>query len=179
MYEFHYEKIRKWYGDKASLLFTDTDSFCYKLETNDLYKDLRQHKSHFDFSGYPTNHELYSARNKKVIGKWKDELNGRILTQFIGLSAKMYSMMGQDFNLQKAKGVKKNVIRQNLRHSVFKRVLRRQSKLFCEMKFIRSYRHTVYSVKVRKTGMHAFDSKRYILKDGVSTLSYGHYRISK
>lgn len=37
----------------------------------------------FDTSDYPANHPLYSTRNKKVIGKMKDELNGVPITQFI------------------------------------------------------------------------------------------------
>ena len=40
MAKFHYEKVRKWYGEKAKLLFTDTDSFCYQIFTHDLYKPL-------------------------------------------------------------------------------------------------------------------------------------------
>ena len=40
MWEFHYNHIKKIYGSKAKLLFTDTDSFCYEITTKDIYKDM-------------------------------------------------------------------------------------------------------------------------------------------
>jgi len=79
MAKFHYEKVGKWYEEKANFLFTDTDSFCYQIFTHDLYEDLIKHTKHFDLSEYPRDHFLNSNKNKKVLGKWKDELNGKLL----------------------------------------------------------------------------------------------------
>ncbi|GBO33352.1 hypothetical protein AVEN_62208-1 [Araneus ventricosus] len=73
------------YGDKARLLFTDTDSLCYEITTGDLNKDLERMKQYFDFSDYPRDHPLYSDENKKKIGYFKDELNGQPCLEFIGL----------------------------------------------------------------------------------------------
>ena len=42
-------------------------------------------KNYFDLSDYPKDHPLYDTINKKVIGKFKDEANGKIITEFIGL----------------------------------------------------------------------------------------------
>ncbi|GBN41880.1 hypothetical protein AVEN_198612-1 [Araneus ventricosus] len=86
MYEFHYNVILKKYGDKAQLLFTDTDSLCYEITTGDLNNDFEKVKNYFDFSDYPKDHSLYSDENKKKIGYFKDELNGQPCFEFVGLS---------------------------------------------------------------------------------------------
>ena len=73
MYDFHYNVIKKKYGEKAKLLFTDTDSLCYHIETEDIYEDMKQMLDLFDFSDYPENHSLYSTLNKKIQGMFKNE----------------------------------------------------------------------------------------------------------
>ena len=78
MYQFHYDYVRPKWGDRAELCFTDTDSLTYHIRTEDVYTDIAEDSSRFDFSDYPTNHPLFSETNKKVIGKFKDELNGNI-----------------------------------------------------------------------------------------------------
>lgn len=72
MYDCHFNFVKKNYGKKAKLLFTDTDSLCYEIETNDVYKDFWKHKNRFDFSDYPEESPYHDKTNKKVIGKMKD-----------------------------------------------------------------------------------------------------------
>ena len=91
MYDFHYNHIRKHYGCKAKLLFTDTDSLMYRLHTPDAYKDAMKFASKFDTSGYSKDSPFYDATNKKVIGKMEDEADGVPIREFIGLRSKMYS----------------------------------------------------------------------------------------
>ena len=77
MYEFHYNYIKPKYGDKAKLLFTDTDSLMYEIETEDFYKDISADvKDRFDTSNYPDNHPsgITAGINKKVLGMFKDEV---------------------------------------------------------------------------------------------------------
>ena len=76
MYDFHYNFIKNKYGNKAKLLFTDTDSLCHEIETNDVYQDFCNNKNKFDNSDYPENSQFYDKSNKKVIGKFKDEASG-------------------------------------------------------------------------------------------------------
>ena len=71
MYDFHYNYIKKKYNDKVKLLFTDTDSLTYEIETEDVYKDFWSDKDKFDNSEYPENSPFFDKSNKKVIGKFK------------------------------------------------------------------------------------------------------------
>ena len=91
MYDFHYNYIKQEYNNKAKLLFTDTDSLTYEIQTKDVYKDFFKDKNKFDFSDYQENSKFYDKTNKKVIGKFKDEAAGQTITEFIGLRSKMYS----------------------------------------------------------------------------------------
>ena len=111
MYDFHYNYIQKKYGDRAKLLFTDTDSFTYDIETEVVYKDFWNDKDMFDNSDYPENSPYYCNANKKAIGKFKDEACGVPIVEFIGLKSKMYSHIKSDERGGKtAKSIKKNVI---------------------------------------------------------------------
>jgi len=77
MYEFHYDYIKKTYGDRAKLLFTDTDSLTYHNETENLYADMQlELKKLFDTSNFDPSQFLYSENSKKVVGslRWKPGL---------------------------------------------------------------------------------------------------------
>ena len=93
MYQFHYDVMQPKYGaDNLKKLFTDTDSLCYRITTEDVYKDMATGSwtSEFDFSGYDKSHPLYSTKNKKKAGKMKDENNGIPLVEYVGNRSKMY-----------------------------------------------------------------------------------------
>ena len=130
MFDFHYNFIRKKYGNKAELLFTDTDSLMYLIQTHDVYHDIKKDvKKKFDTSDYLDNHPsgIKTGVNKKVIGKFKDEGAGRQITHFVGLRPKLYSfkveekkeeeekMKGENKGeIVKAKDVKDCVINKSL-----------------------------------------------------------------
>ena len=71
VYELHYNYIhRKFSSERANLLFTDTDSLTYSVETGDIYEEMQTDAAdHFDCSEYPESHVLYSTTNKKQLGK--------------------------------------------------------------------------------------------------------------
>ena len=93
MYDFHYNHIKKKYGDRAQLLFTDTDSLCYDIQTKDFYDDIRNDvPTMYDTSAYPADHPAGLPRvNEKVIGLMKDEAGGRQIEEFVGLRSKLYA----------------------------------------------------------------------------------------
>ena len=73
MYDYYYNKLKKQYGNKCQLLYTDTDSLLIHIETEDVYKDMRNSSELYDTSNFNKHHELFSEDNKKVLGKFKDE----------------------------------------------------------------------------------------------------------
>ena len=184
MYDFHYNFIKAKYGDRAKLLFTDTDSLCYHIQTDDVYQDLYNHKDMFDNSDYSKSSKFYFDENKKVIGKFKDEAAGNPITSFIGHKSKMYSYEvelpgGEIKNNKKAKGVKKNVIKRDLEHEDYLSVLQNSTIRKHKMKTIRSDHHVVSSYEINKISLSCFDDKRYILDDGITSYAYGHVKINK
>ena len=181
MYDYHYNTIKKQYKDRATLLFTDTDSLTYEIETNDIYDDMKKDKQLYDFSDYPKDHPLYDVSNKKVIGKFKDETSSKIITEFVGLRAKMYSFKTDDeHESKKVKGIKKLVVKREIRFNDYKRSLFGSKKGDIQQtttfNTIRSYKHEVYTIEQSKIGLCSFDDKRYLI-DNVNTYVYGHYKI--
>ncbi len=170
MYDFHYNTIKSSYQNKAQLLFTDTDSLCYHITTENIYQDLLSFRNHFDFSDYPVNHILYSLENKKVIGKFKDENNGISPIEFVGLRSKMYSLLMDMGNVkQTMKGIPRHI---HHTHSQYKHVLLSSSNSYCNFKTIRSSRHTVHTYLIHKLALSSFDDKRYIDSDGIKSQPY-------
>ena len=135
----------------------------------------------FDFSEYPTNHPLYSVNNMKVVGKFKDELQGCAMTKFVGLRPKLYSYeygeKGKVMEKNTAKGVKTRVKNSKLTFADYEQSLRTLNVKTVSMNTIRSDHHKVYSISTNKIGLSAFDDKRYICADGISTFSHGHWRV--
>ena len=87
--------LRKYGAEKVKLLFTDNDRLLYQIQT-DVYKDMQEDQDLFDTSEYPPEHFLFSEANKKKIGKFKDENAGEPVLEFVGLRAKMYSMVTEE-----------------------------------------------------------------------------------
>lgn len=176
---FHYNYIKKRYGSKAQLLFTDTDSLCYEIETEDIYADLWQDKNLFDNSDYPKDNKYFSTTNKKVIGKFKDESSSVPITEFIGLRSKMYSYIKENQQVGKtAKGIKKNIIKNQIKHENYKETLFDNKQLYHQMKTIRSENHHLGSYQLNKVSLSCYDDKRYIHKNGISSYAYGHKSIT-
>ena len=183
MYDFHYNYIIPKYGNKAKLLFTDTDSFLYEIETEDFYKDISGDvKDKFDTSEYNEGHPsgIPTGINKKVLGMFKDEAKGKIIKEFVGLRAKLYSyIMEEGEENKKCKGVKKQVVEENITHEDYKTCLLTGKEILRKQNILRSYDHEVYTEEVNKIALSAADDKRYLLKDSFDTLAWGHHRIKK
>ena len=108
MYDFFYNHLKKQYGQRCELLYTDTDSLLLEIKTDDVYKDIKSNENQYDTSDYPKEHPLHSNANKKVLGKMKDECAGTPIAECVCLRPKMYSILKADEKkYQKSKGCKK------------------------------------------------------------------------
>ena len=96
----------------------DTDSFMYHIKTEDFYADIADDvEERFDMSGYDKEdaRPLPIGKNKKVIGLMKDELGGKIMTEFVTLRPKLYSYRNiNEEEVKKCKGIKKCVVKKTL-----------------------------------------------------------------
>ena len=153
MYDFHYNYIKRKYPD-STLLFTNTDSLKYQIQTDNVYEDFYADKHLFDFSGYKKENPFYNDENRKVIGKMKDELNVETKKE----------------EMKKAKGLKKNVVKKDISHQDYVDCLFEERKFMHTMQTIRSFKHQLYTIKQNKVSLSPYDDKRYLLDDGVSSL---------
>ena len=124
MYEFWYDYMKPNYGDNIKLCCMDTDSFIMNIKTEDFYKDIANDvEKRFDTSNYEVDRPLLTGKNKKVIGLMKDELGGRVITEFVALRPKTYSYLTDDFKEdKKAKGTKKCVIKRMIKFNDYKKL---------------------------------------------------------
>ena len=202
MYNFHYNVWMKRFPN-SKLLFTDTDSLTYQVTGHDVYAGMMEFEDMFDFSEYPRDHPLYSDRNMKIAGKFKDECLGQLMLKFIGLRPKLYCFeynrlalfdidddgievevyKPTDTSTQRivlsSKNVGKsikNCVRKLLTIDEYERCMMELKTVPREMKTIRSDAHKLFTYKTNKIALSAFDNKRWIEDDGISTLAYGHYK---
>ena len=89
-----------------------------------MYQNFWNDKDKFDNSDYPESSPYFDNANKKVIGKFKDEAAGVPICEFVGLRSKMYSYIKDNNKGGKtAKGIKKNVIKEDITHEDYKDTL--------------------------------------------------------
>ncbi|KYM96034.1 hypothetical protein ALC62_13312 [Cyphomyrmex costatus] len=169
---------RPLFRDKCKIMYTDTDSLIYHVECDDVYEIIKRDIDRFDTSDYSIDN-AYSIplANKKVPGLMKDENNGAIMTEFIGLRAKMYALRVQGKkDTKKAKGVKSNVVARSITFDDYTRCLNDAIEMTRRQSCIRSKLHEVYTISETKIALSPHDDKRYIVSGSTDTLPWGHYR---
>ena len=173
MYEFYYDFANKLW-EKNELVASDTDSMILNIKTEDVYKDMEKLLDELDTSGYPRDHPLYSEKNKKVIGKFKDELNGKIINEIVFLKSKAYSYTLTDLSEEKKlKGIGKTTINKDIKFDDYKDCLFNTKIKMNKMCTMNSSKHKIFINEVNKISMSPFDDKRYILDNGINTQPFG------
>lgn len=175
LYNFHYSIMKKIYENKIKLCYTDTDSLLYLIYTEDFYKDMKHHIQYFDTSNFQENNIYHIPKaNKQIPGYFKDEMGGDVITEFVGLKAKLYCVNTLNSTIKKAKGVKKPVTKK-LTIDKYRDILKHETTYRDNMYVIRSKNHKLYTQKINKLVLSGNDDKRQIQKEKYNTLPWGHY----
>ena len=123
MYDFHYNYIKSKYGDKAKLLFTDTDSLTYEIETKDVYQTFGMTKTDLIIATIQKTHHILTKQIRKVIGKFKDEAAGVpvcLICRIYDQKCIAY-MKDNDKGGKTAKGIKGRILlTKNIKHEDYK-----------------------------------------------------------
>ena len=176
MYEFWYDYMKPKYGNDVKLCYMDTDSFIMNIKTNDFYEDIANDvENRFDTSNYEVNRPLPKGKNKKIIGLIKDELGGKIITEFVTLRLKTYSYLTDDGKEdKKAKGTKKCIMKMMIKFNDYKKCLLNDEVIFKSQQRFISKKHDVYTENINKIALSNDDDKRIVLLDKITSYSYGY-----
>ena len=150
------------------MLFSDRDSLIYEIKS--FYEEFFKRKDLFDFSNYSKGSKFFNETNKKIIGKMKEEFGGVIVSEFVGLKSKMYSIKkfdGKEHNTAKGVSIATEF-------NKFKDILFNEKVIRHKMKRIQSKKDKLGTYEIDKISLSCFDDKRYVLDDGIYTLSYFH-----
>ena len=176
MYEFwcDYRKLK--YGNDVKLCYMDTDSCIMNIKMNDFYEDIADDvENSFDTSNYEVNRLLPMGKNKKVIVLMKDELGGKIITEFVTLRPKTYSFLTDDGKEdKKAKGTKKCIIKKMIKFNDYKKCLLNDEVIFQSQQRFISKKHDVYTENINKIALSNNDDKRIVSSNKTASYPYGY-----
>ena len=176
MWKFFYGYLKPKYGEKIELCYTDTDSFIILIKTKDFYEDIANDiEEWFDTSNYEIDRPLIiTNKNKKVLGKFKDELGGKVMATFFGLRSETYDYLIVDFEKKKKnKGIKKCVVKTELKFNYYKDCLFNNNLILKSQERFKSELHNVYTEEVNKIALSSNDDKRVWTSNKITSYPYG------
>ena len=176
MYEVWYDYMKPKFNDNVRLCYMDRDSFVMHIKTHDFYKDIASDvENRLHTSNYEVNRPLATGKNKEVIGLMKDELGGKIITEFVTLRPKTYSFLTDDGKEdKKAKGTKKCVIKKMIKFNDYKKCLLNGGIILKSQQRFISNKHDVYKEDVNKIALSNDDDERIVSPDKISSYPYGY-----
>jgi hypothetical protein len=183
MFKFVYEYIKPKWGDRVTIMETDTDNLNLRIETADFYEDIKTDIAQwFDTSNFPENNRFgIQPMNKMKLGCFKIETGEHIIIKMVGLRSKMHCQAIEHSDFTELKRREKGVphhITNTHQFQLWKKVLDNEINSTATYNMIKSEKLNVYTIKQTKVALSNFDDKRHILDDGYTTLAHGHYRIS-
>ena len=132
------------------------------------HKKIHKYKEVFDLSNFPVSSKLYCSDKKKIVGKMKDEYDGKSNLKFVGLKSKMYLILDESSNEKSTnKGHNAFIEFQEFHNTLFqKKILKHK------MRGVMSKNHNIGTYETNNNS--CYDDKRYILRNGIDTLVYDH-----
>ena len=131
---------------------------------------MYRYKELFDLNNFPVSIKYYCSDNKKVLGEMKDEYGGKSILKFVGLKSKMYSILDETNNEKiTSRGHNGLIEFEEFYDTLFKKKILRYT-----VRRIGSKNHNLGTYETNKRSLSCFDDKRYILKNVINTLAYGH-----
>ena len=176
IYKFWCDYMKPKYVNNVKLCYMDTNSFIMNIKTNDFYKDISNDvENRFDTSNYEVNRPLPTGKSKKIIGLMKDELGGKIITEFVTLRPKTYSFVTDDGKEdKKAKGTKKYIIKKMIKFNDYKKCLLNDELILKSQQRFISKNHDVYTENINKIALSNNDDKRIVSSNKISIYPYGY-----
>ena len=163
MYEIYYDTLQPYFGqENLQLHYIDTDGMILSMKTENINKDFKNLEDIFDFSNLDQNHELFSEKNKKVIGKFKIETpKNVVINEFVCLRSKAYSFKckDKDENKNKIKGVSKSQSKHIKFEEYYNFLFGGEYQRECYNYIIISINHEMVLQEVKKSTLSIFDDK--------------------
>ena len=132
--------------------------------------DIANVEKRFDTSNYDVHGPLSTGKNKNVIGLMKDELGGRVITEFVALRPKIYSYLADDFKEdKKSKGKKKCMIKRMIKFNDYKNCLLNGVVVLKSQQRFKSKGQSVYTENINKIALSSNDDKRLIASDKITS----------
>ena len=173
MYETYYDTLQPYFGqENIKLHYIDTDGVFLSMKSKNSIKDLRNLEDIFDFSSLNENHELFNNKNKKVVGKFKNETPKNItIDEFVCLRSKAYSFKckNNDESKNKITGISKSQSKHNKFEEYYNCLFGGEYQKECNNYIIRSINHEMVLQEVKKSTISLFDDKRCYISETEST----------
>ena len=115
------------------------------------------------------------GKNKKIIGLMKDELGGKIITEFVSLRPKTYSYLTDDGKEdKKSRGTKKCIIKTMIKFNDYKKCLLKDEVIFKSQQRFISKKRDVYTENINKMALSNGDDKRIVSSNNITSYPYGY-----
>ena len=162
MYTFHYDVMLLNFN--IALLYTDTDSLVYEVETKNFFEDCKA-KGILNY---------FDTKNDKIVGKFKDEYAGERITSFVALQSKSYSIQtSENKTCNKCKGVKKKILQSSISHQDYLNTLFKNIEKTVDFYIFKTEKHNIKTVRLSKVALTRKDEKRQRVPGTVITRAFG------